>query len=225
MSMPEARSTQRPIRSVLIVEDYPLVREGLVALLNQNQNYEVCGQAGDAETALKQLEALSPDIVFLDLRLGDVDGFDLIKQMRTVHPDVRILVISMHGEEMYAERSLAAGAVGYIMKSEPPERILDALEEIREGRIYVSHRISMQVLNRIKNPDRDPAKGIKVLTDRELQIFQLIGLGYQTRQIAQRLGIGVKTVETHRENIKTKLGLDHAVALVREATVWVRQQQ
>jgi len=213
------------VRSVLIVEDYPLVREGLIALLNQNRDYAVCGQAGDAETALRLLEDLRPDIVFLDLRLGDVDGFDLIKQMRVVHPEVRILVISMHGEEMYAERSLAAGAVGYIMKSEPPERILDALGEIREGRIYVSRRISMQVLSRIKNPSRDPVKGIKVLTNRELQIFQLIGLGYQTRQIAQRLGIGVKTVETHKENIKTKLGLDHAVALVREATVWVRQQQ
>ena len=210
---------------MLIVEDYPLVREGLIALLNQNRDYAVCGQAGDAETALRLLEDLRPDIVFLDLRLGDVDGFDLIKQMRVVHPEVRILVISMHGEEMYAERSLAAGAVGYIMKSEPPERILDALGEIREGRIYVSRRISMQVLSRIKNPSRDPVKGIKVLTNRELQIFQLIGLGYQTRQIAQRLGIGVKTVETHKENIKTKLGLDHAVALVREATVWVRQQQ
>ncbi len=210
---------------MLIVEDYPLVREGLVALLNQNRDYAVCGQAGDAETALRLLEDLRPGIVFLDLRLGDVDGFDLIRQMRAVHPEVRILVISMHGEEMYAERSLAAGAVGYIMKSEPPERILDALEEIRDGRIYVSRRISMQVLSRIKNPGRDPVKGIQVLTDRELQIFQLIGIGYQTRQIAQRLGIGVKTVETHKENIKTKLELDHAVALVREATVWVRQQQ
>ena len=126
---------------------------------------------------------------------------------------------------MYAERSLAAGAVGYIMKSEPPERILEALSEICEGRVYVSRRISMQVLNRVKNPRGEAGSGIKSLTERELQIFHFIGLGYQTRQIAQRLGIGVKTVETHRENIKTKLGLEHAVALVREATVWVRRER
>jgi len=161
----------------------------------------------------------------IGLRLGDVDGFDLIRQIKTIHPPTRILVISMHGEDMYAERSLAAGAVGYIMKSEPPERILEALSEICEGRIYVSRRISMQVLNRVKYPRAEIGSGIKSLTDRELQIFHLIGLGYQTRQIAQRLGIGVKTVETHRENIKTKLGLEHAVALVREATVWVRRER
>lgn len=216
---------QRSAFSVLVVDDYPLVREGLVALLSQGRGYEVCGEADDAESALRLMEAHRPDIVCLDLRLGDVDGFDLIRQLRAIHPVTRILVISMHGEDTYAERSLAAGAVGYIMKSEPPERILEALKEVREGRVFVSRRISLQVLSRIKSPGRDPVRGIKVLSDRELQIFQLIGLGYQTRQIAQRLGIGVKTVETHRENIKTKLGLEHAVALVREATVWVRQQQ
>ena len=225
MSDAEGTAERKAFSSVLIVEDYPLVREGIVALLNQGRGYVVCGEAGDAESALRMAEEHRPDIVCLDLRLGDVDGFDLIRQMRAIHPSSRILVISMYGEDMYAERSLAAGAVGYIMKSEPPERILEALEEIRKGRVFVSRRISSQVLNRIKNPGRDPVRGIKVLTDRELQIFQLIGLGYQTRQIAQRLGIGLKTVETHRENIKTKLGLDHAVALVREATVWVRQQQ
>jgi DNA-binding NarL/FixJ family response regulator len=218
-------STSRQERSVLIVEDYPLVREGLAALLRQGRDYALCGEAEDAETALELIEKRRPDIVCLDLRLGDVDGFDLIRQIRTIHPPARILVISMHGEDMYAERALAAGAVGYIMKSEPPERILEALSEISEGRIYVSRRISMQVLNRVKGPRGESGTGIKSLTDRELQIFHLIGLGYQTRQIAQRLGIGVKTVETHRENIKTKLGLEHAVALVREATVWVRSER
>jgi len=215
----------RPARTVLIVEDYPLVREGLAALLRQESEYALCGEAEDAATALELVEKHHPDIVCLDLRLGDVDGFDLIRQIKAVHPPARILVISMHGEEMYAERSLSAGAVGYIMKSEPPERIIEALSEIVEGRVYVSRRISMQVLNRMKGSRRDSQTGIKSLTDRELQIFHLIGLGYPTRQIAQRLGIGVKTVETHRENIKTKLGLEHAVALVREATVWVRRER
>ena len=193
--------------------------------MRQESEYALCGEAEDAVTALELVEKCRPDIVCLDLRLGDVDGFDLIRQIRTIHPPTRILVISMHGEDMYAERSLAAGAVGYIMKSEPPERILEALGEICGGRIYVSRRISMQVVNRVKNPRSEVGTGIKALTDRELQIFHLIGLGYQTRQIAQRLGIGVKTVETHRENIKTKLGLEHAVALVREATVWVRRER
>ena len=214
-----------PVWTVLIVEDYPLVREGLAALLRQGPDYSLCGEAEDAVTALELVEKHRPDIVCLDLRLGDVDGFDLIRRIKTIHPPTRILVISMHGEDMYAERSLAAGAVGYIMKSEPPERILEALSEICEGRVYVSRRISMKVLNRVKNPRGEAGSGIKSLTDRELQIFHLIGLGYQTRQIAQRLGIGVKTVETHRENIKTKLGLEHAVALVREATVWVRRER
>ena len=212
-------------RTVLIVEDYPLVREGLAALLRQESEYTLCGEAGDAATARELVEKHRPDIVCLDLRLGDVDGFDLIRQIKGIHPPTRILVISMHGEDLYAERSLAAGAVGYIMKSEPPERILEALSEIIEGRVYVSRRISMQVLNRINGPRRDAKTGIKSLTDRELQIFHLIGLGYSTRQIALRLGIGVKTVETHRENIKAKLSLEHAVALVREATVWVRQER
>lgn len=215
----------RPARTVLIVEDYPLVREGLAALLRQESEYALCCEAGDAVTALELVEKRRPDIVCLDLRLGDVDSFDLIRQIKAVHPPARILVISMHGEDLYAERSLAAGAVGYIMKTEPPERILEALREIMEGRIYVSRAISMQVLSRMKGSRRDAGTGIKSLTDRELQIFHLIGLGYPTRQIALRLGIGVKTVETHRENIKAKLGLEHAVALVREATVWVRQER
>jgi DNA-binding NarL/FixJ family response regulator len=225
MNGSEASMASSPVRTVLIVEDYPLVREGLAALLDQKRDYALCGEAGDAATALELVEKHRPDIVCLDLRLGDVDGFDLIREIRTIHPPTRILVISMHGEDLYAERSLAAGAVGYIMKSEPPERILEALSEIIEGRIYVSRRISMQVLNRFKGSRRDAETGIKALTERELQIFHFIGLGYATRQIAQRLGIGVKTVETHRENIKTKLGLEHAVALVREATVWVRRER
>jgi len=212
------------IRRVLIIEDYPLVREGLAALLRQESGYVLCGEAEDATTALSLVEEHHPDIVCLDLRLGDVDGFDLIRQIRTAHPPCRILVISMHGEDMYAERSLSAGAMGYVMKSEPPERILEALREISDGRIFVSRRISMQVLSRINGARNDSKTGVKALTNRELQIFHLIGLGYQTRQIAQRLGIGVKTVETHRENIKAKLGLEHAVALVKEATVWVRRE-
>jgi len=212
---------------VLVIEDFPLVRDSLISLIESGLGFEVCGHAGSGKEALKQVAMQHPDLICLDLGLGDIDGFELIRQIRDLQKEAKIIVISMRREETYAEKALSAGALGYIMKSEAPENILKALESIRDGKAFVSSRISMQVMKEVVNSS-NPGKtrfGADRLTKRESQVFQLIGLGFQTRQIATRLGIGVKTVETHRENIKNKLGLEHSAALVREAVMWVRESE
>lgn len=208
---------------VLVIEDFPLVRDSLISLIENNLEYEVCGHAGSGKEALAQVAEHTPDLICLDLGLGDVDGFDLIRQIKSIHKETKIIVISMNREETCAEKALSAGALGYIMKSEAPEMILKALESVGGGNAFVSSRISMQVMEGVYGSSNSGKKrfGTNSLTNRESQIFQLIGLGHQTRQIATRLGIGVKTVETHRENIKNKLGLEHSAALVREAFMWV----
>lgn len=212
---------------VLVIEDFPLVRNSLISLIESDSDYEVCGHAENGKEALEQVAEHFPELICLDLGLGDVDGFDLIRQIRELQKDARIIVISMRREETSAEKALSAGALGYIMKSEAPEVILKALKSVRSGRVFMSSRISPEVIKEKGDSSASGKKrlGVQSLTGREIQVFQLIGFGYPTRRIAIRLGIGVKTVETHRENIKNKLGLEHSVALVREAIVWVRENE
>ncbi len=210
-----------------MIEDFPLVRDSLISLIESDLDYEVCGYAENGKEALAQVVKHTPDLICLDLGLGDIDGFDLIGQIKDLHKEAKIIVISMFREETYAEKAFLAGALAYIMKSEAPETILKALQSVRKGNTFVSARISMQAMEEGSDSSNSPKTsfGTNRLTNRENQVFQLIGLGYQTRQIAIRLGIGVKTVETHRENIKNKLGLEHSAALVREAVVWVRKSR
>ena len=200
-----------------------MVREGLRALLQQTEDFAICAEAANPEGALAAMREHHPDVVCLDLMLGTADGIPLIHALREADPTVRILVLSVRDEEAYAERCLQAGALGYAMKTEPNETLLAALRRVAAGQVHLSPRAAMTMLAQVP---RAPAKSrhrVAALTERELQVFQLIGLGWSTRQIGEKLGIGIKTVETHRENIKNKLRLDHSTALMREATMWVRQ--
>jgi DNA-binding NarL/FixJ family response regulator len=207
---------------VLLVEDHPMVRQGMRALLQGTPDLLLCAEATCVDEALNALREHHPDVVCLDLLLGGVDSFDLIRQIRQENPHVRVLVLSVRDEQAYAERCLQAGALGYAMKTEPNETLLAGLRRVARGELHLSTRAAMTVLNRVNRPVGDRS-GVASLSDREFQVFQFIGLGHSTRQIAERLGIGIKTVETHRENIKNKLGLEHAPALVREATMWVQR--
>ncbi len=207
---------------VLLVEDHPMVRRGMRALLASTGDFLLCAEAETPEDALEALVGERPDVVCLDLILGKADGLGLIRAMVEASPNVRILVVSVREEQAYAERCLDAGALGYAMKTEPNEALLAALRRVAEGKVHLSPRVAMHVLNDLPNP-RPARKGVGGLTERELQVFRLIGLGWSTRRISERLGIGIKTVETHRENIKNKLRIEHSTALVREATRWVRE--
>jgi DNA-binding NarL/FixJ family response regulator len=207
---------------VLIVEDHIVVREGFVALVSREADLEVCGQSDSAFEALDLIQKMAPDIVVVDLILKDGDGLELIKSIRARYPQVAMLVVSMQDEEIYAERALRAGARGYIMKSSATDEFLDAMRAVLAGQIFVSRKMNVRILYKFANgtcaPDPNPPGQ---LTDRELEIFRLVGSGMPTRKIAAHLGISAKTVESHRENIKQKLVLDSATALVQAATDWV----
>jgi len=199
-----------------------MVRQGMRALLAGTPDLELCGEATNPAEAVQAVREQHPDVVCLDLMLGGVDAFEVIRRIREERPQVRILVLSVRDEQAYAERCLQAGALGYAMKTEPNETLLTGLRRVARGELHLSAKAAMTVLNRVQRPSGDRG-GVASLSDREFQVFQFIGLGHSTRQIAERLGIGIKTVETHRENIKNKLGLEHAPALVREATMWVQR--
>lgn len=210
-----------PIR-VLLVEDQPVVRDGLAQLLGATPNIQVVGAIGERSEVLPAIESLHPDVILQDLMLGGCDCLDLISEQCKLHKDLRILVFSMMNEAVFAERALRSGALGYIMKSSRTDELLLAIRSVAEGRIYLSPRIFVSVfrgLLRRSHPSGMP--GAEGLSDRELQIFQLIGGGSPNRQIAQQLGISVKTVETHRENLKAKLGIQDSTDLLSAAQVFV----
>lgn len=206
---------------VLVVDDHPIVRQGLALLINREADLTVCGEAEDAHTAIQSVTATRPDILVVDISLNGPDGLDLLKNIRTRHPDLPVLILSMHDESIYAERALRAGAQGYIMKQEATEKVLVALRRILSREIYVSERIANRMLHRyIGNPSAARPSSIADLTDRELEVFRLIGEGRSTRQIAEDLHISVKTVESYQSHIKEKLSLRSARELVQHAIQW-----
>ncbi len=217
---------KRPRKArLLVVEDHAVVREGFVALINRTDDLEVCAEAETAAGALKQMEATHPDLVVLDLLLKEGDGLELIKAARAQYPDLPMLVISMQDEELYAERALRAGASGYIMKHAATDEFMDAIRAVLAGNVYLSRKMNVRLLNKIARgvpPALPIHEALSRLSDRELQVFQQIGAGLQTREIAAKLGISSKTVEAHRENIKHKLDLKDGLALVQAATRWVQ---
>lgn len=212
--------------AVLIVDDHPLFREGLVHLIGNERDLSVCGEAGTAAEAAALTEKLRPALVLLDISLPDRNGLELIKDLHALHPELPILVISMHDESLYAERVLRAGARGYIMKQEGGGKILGAIRQVLAGRLYVSDKMSALLLERLAGPRAKGSRSpIEQLSDREFEVFSLLGQGLATREIARRLGLSVKTVEVHRGNIKRKLGLRTATELVRHAVRWVETAQ
>jgi DNA-binding NarL/FixJ family response regulator len=206
---------------VLVVDDHPIVRQGLTLLINRESDLMVCGEAEDAHTAMQSLTATRPDILVVDISLNGPDGLDLLKEIRARHPNLPVLILSMHDESIYAERALRAGAQGYIMKQEATEKVLVALRRILSREIYVSERIANRMLQRyIGGPIAGRPSSIADLTDRELEVFRLIGEGHSTRQIAEDLHISVKTVESYQSHIKEKLSLRSARELVQHAIQW-----
>lgn len=210
-----------PRAKVLIVDDHAIVREGLVSLISRQANLEVCGEADGVADALKLLSTLTPDIVIVDISLPDGNGLDLVRRIKAAQPDVRILVASMYDEGLYAERALRAGATGYINKQEASRKIIAAIHCVLSRKVYLSRRMSDRLLTRLGTGDAPQGPSATKLSDRELEVFQLIGNGMQTVDIAAKLHLSVKTIETHRQRIKVKLGLSNSAELSREAAHWV----
>jgi DNA-binding NarL/FixJ family response regulator len=206
---------------VFVVDDHPIVRQGLALLINRESDLTVSGEAEDAQTAMQAVVAARPDIMVVDISLNGPDGLDLLKEIRMRYPDLPVLILSMHDESIYAERALRAGAQGYIMKQEATEKVLVALRRILSHEIYVSERIANRMLQRyIGSRSTGGPPSIADLTDRELEVFRLIGEGHSTRQIAEELHISVKTVESYQAHIKEKLSLRTARELVQHAIQW-----
>jgi DNA-binding NarL/FixJ family response regulator len=194
----------------------------LKELLAQEPDLEVCGEAESADEALRLTTRLSPDLVIVDIVLKETNGIDLVKRMRALHSDCKILVASMHDESFLAERALRAGAMGYVCKQEPVEKMLDAIRIVLRGGVYLSPDMTARVVQGTSpRGPRDPASAVARLSDRELEVFEAIGHGRSSRVIAESLHLSVKTVETHRENIKRKLSLRNSTELVQRAWQWV----
>jgi DNA-binding NarL/FixJ family response regulator len=206
---------------VLIVDDHPVFREGLASVLAREPDWVIVGEASCARQVLPAVKNLQPDLVLLDLNLPDQSGLEVVKDLRVLHPALPILIISMHDEVLYAERTLRAGANGFVMKDAGPEKIISAIREVLRGQVYVSPAMSARIINALS--DRSVAKRspIAQLTDREFEIFQLMGEGYDSHAIAQRLGISYKTVNAHRDHIKGKLKLVNGMELICHAVRWV----
>jgi DNA-binding NarL/FixJ family response regulator len=203
---------------VFIVDDHPLFREGLVSVLSKSPVVQVCGQAGHADDAKKAILEEAPDLVLLEVALPDKDGIEFIKDLHYLQPQLMILVISMHDEVLYAERVLAAGARGYIMKQEGPEAILEGVQKVLGGGIHVSPRVAESILRSVSGgPASSPVSEISQLTRREFDVFRLIGQGKNCRDIARELSLSVKTVNTHRGHIKRKFCLETSAQLIRHA--------
>jgi DNA-binding NarL/FixJ family response regulator len=206
---------------VFVVDDHPVVRQGLALMINQQPDLAVCGEAEDAHRALQEIAACRPDIVVIDISLNGPDGLDLLKMLRLHCPDLPVLILSMHDESVYAERALRAGANGYIMKQEATEKVLVALRRILGKEIYVSDRIANRMLQHyVRGNDNGTQVQVSELSDRELEVFRLIGEGRGTRQIAEQLHLSIKTVESYQAHIKDKLSLRSARELVQHAIQW-----
>lgn len=208
---------------ILIIDDHPLVRTGFTQLINDTTDLEVCGEAGDMAEGLKQVESLNPDLAIIDLSLAGGSGLDLIKHINTRDYGTLILVASMHDELLYAERVLAAGARGYINKQEAQDKIVQAIRQVLDGKVYLSERMTERMLSGMVSGSNDK-RDIDALSNRELQIFDLIGQGMPASKIAKHLNLSIKTVETHQTHIKKKLGLSSAHELTHRAIRWLLEQ-
>ena len=205
---------------VLLVDDHPVVREGIAQIIHQAGGMEVCAQADCPEKALQAVATAKPDVAVLDLALATGTGLGLIRDFKEWHPHLPILVLSMHDESLYAERALRAGASGYIMKQEVVEQFVEAVRKVLSGGIYLSEQMSARLLQKLSSRKPAATSSIDRLSDRELEVLRLVAQCMSTRQIAARLFLSIKTVETHLDHIRTKLGLESSRELFRYAIVW-----
>lgn len=211
-------------RRILLVDDHAIVREGFAELINGHNEFQVCGTVATAGEALDAVAHLKPDLVVTDLSLERGSGLDLIKNLKALHPLLTVLVLSMHDETLYAERALRAGALGYVMKRAESATVLSALRTVLDGQVFLSPAMRERMLQKVVGltPSAD-ATGMAHLSDREMEVFQLIGQGRTTRQISKQLHLGVSTIETHRAHLKEKLNLANSTELIRRAVEWVSQ--
>ena len=215
------RAAQSTKKNVLVVDDHPLLRQGLALLINQQQDMQVCGEAEEAHAAMQAVTQCRPDIMILDISLNGPDGLELLKSIRASDPDLPVLILSMHDEAIYAERALRARANGYIMKQEATEKVLVAVRRILNGELYLSDRMSNKMLQHyIGGAPSMIQSRISSLSDRELEVFCLIGEGRATREIAEELHLSIKTVETYQAHIKEKLALRSGRELIQHAIQW-----
>ncbi len=210
---------------IVIVDDHPIVRQGLGLLIGQETDMEVCGEAEDIPGAIKAIETSRPDLAIVDISLKESSGIDLVKDFRVRAPELVILVMSMHEEAFYAERVLRAGARGYVMKEEATGTVITAIRRVMDGEIYLSDRMAAKMLSKLVAGEKPSGLPIDRLSDREFQVFELLGGGMGTRQVADRLHLSVKTVESHREHIKEKLSLSSAAELLQYAIRWVQSER
>jgi len=222
MAPVEQAATPLERTRVFIVDDHPIVRQGLAQMLKQEVDLTVCGEAEDSQQALQAIAELQPDLVLVDLSLKGGSGLSLVRALKARHSAIPVLVVSMHDESLYVERVLRAGARGYIMKHEATDTMMHAIRRVLRGEIYVSDKMMTQLLGRFARDTADTgASALTRLSNRELEVFRLIGEGHSTRHIAAVLHVSMKTVESHRAHIKQKLQLHNTGELVRYAMQWV----
>lgn len=215
------------MKRILLVDDHPVMRYGLAQLIQAEDDLEVCGEAGSAAEALTRIEELLPDLAIVDMTLPDRNGLELIKEIVARFEEVATLVVSMHDESLYAERVLRAGGRGYIMKEEAASKLIEAIRRVLSGGVFVSDNMSALIVEMFAKQNRrsESKSPIKSLTDREFEIFQLIGNGKGTRDIANQLKISTGTIDAHRAHIKEKLRLEDGNALVRHAVRWIETEK
>jgi DNA-binding NarL/FixJ family response regulator len=208
---------------ILLVDDHPLLREGLGRLIETEPELSICGMAGSVQEAISMVESQKPDLVITDLTLPGRNGLELIKDLATTHPEIPIIVLSMHDELIYAERVLRSGGRGYVMKDSSPDRLLEAIKVVRGGGVFASQTVTSHFLKTLAPAKGSPTSGFPLerLTDREMEVFELIGQARSNQDIATRLGISPRTLDAHRAHIREKLGLSDGSELTRYAIRWV----
>ena len=207
-------------KRIVIVEDHPIVRRGIVQLINFEEDICAVGEAETAFIAHEIIQREKPDLVLVDLSLKGGSGLELIKDIKKLYPETLIIVVSLHDENVYAERVLRAGAKGYIMKSEATESILTAIRQVLNGGIYLSSNMQMKILNKIVSGTDTSVPTVDLLSDREFEVFELVGKGIATRKIAAELNLSIKTIETYKSHIKTKVNIKDSTELIQFATEW-----
>ena len=228
MSSHPASSLSRQLR-VVIVDDHPAIREALADTVREHRGLELCGTAGSAAEAFDLVRSARPDVAVVDISLGDAHGLDLVQNLRAQHPALEVVVFSMYDEEVYAERAIRAGARGYVMKSEPTQSVAEAIRAAAQGEIYLNRRAASRILQKVAGGGAhghggDAAPGLEELTDREMAVFQMLGQGRPPEEIAERLNLSRKTVETYRRRAKEKLGFDTVTELLQFAIRWTYAQ-
>ncbi len=212
------------MKKIFIVDDHQIMRDGIKQLIAQEDDLEVVGEADCASEALEKIGDMHPELIILDISLKNSSGLDLLQDVKTLYPEVIVLMMSMHEEIVFAERALKAGARGYIMKQQSGEELIQAIRKVLRGKVYVSEEAQDRILERMASFGRDNDDDSDTLSNRELEVFQFIGRGFGSSEIAEQLNIGIKTVETYKERIKTKLGVKSSRELQREAIEWVHSK-